>query len=100
MDINAGWVSAGAAVAGLITTIAGFAIRSAFASRDEQIAAAKGTMKLLFDRFDGVNKGLQDYKLHVAETYINQSALEKLFIPIERRLEIIEDELRGKNDAR
>lgn len=94
MEISPGWVSAGAGVAGLVTTVAGMWIRSAFATRDEQIAAIKATQKILFEKLDVVGRELQEYKLHVAETYVNQAALEKLLLPIERRLETIEQDLR------
>lgn len=95
MEISPGWVSAGAAVGGLVVTVAGFWIRSAFETRDGQIAAVKSTQKILFDKLDSVTRELQEYKLHVAETYVNQAALEKLLMPVERRLEAIEDDLRG-----
>ena len=96
MDLDPRWVSATAAVAGVGTTIAGMWIRSAFAARDELIAATKVSTKLLFEKYDGVSRELQEYKLHVAETYVNQAALEKLLIPIERRLETIEKDLRDR----
>lgn len=97
MEINSGWVSAGCAVSGLVVTVAGFWIRSAFEARDGQIAAVKVTQKLLFDKLDTQTRELQEYKLHVAETYVNQAALEKLLTPIERRLENIEKDLRGEH---
>lgn len=111
MEINPGWVSAGAAVGGLVVTVAGFWIRSAFENRDERIkaletlhiadtTALKTTQTLLFAKLDTQNHELQNYKLHVAETYVNQAALEKLLGPIERRLETIEGDLRRRDDAR
>lgn len=97
MEISAGWVSAVAAVGSVITAVAGMWIRSAFTARDEQIIATKTTQKILFGKFDTVNEDLQKYKLHVAETYVNQAALEKLLSPIERRLENIEKDLRQEH---
>jgi hypothetical protein len=92
MDISSGWVDAGAAVSAVVVTIAGAWIHSAFASRDERLVALKGTQTILFDKLDIVTKALQDYKLHVAETYVNQAALQKMIDPIDRRLENIEKE--------
>jgi len=95
MELSPGWVSAGCAIGGLVVTVAGFWIRSAFEVRDEQITAVKSTQKILFDKLDFQARELQEYKLHVAETYVNQGALEKLLAPIERRLDAIENDLRG-----
>lgn len=111
VELSSGWVSAGAAVGGLVVTIAGFWIRSAFEARDERIkaaetlhaadtAAVKTTQKLLFEKLDSQGRELQEYKLHVAETYVNQAALEKLLAPVERRLEAIENDLRSGERAR
>lgn len=94
MELNAGWVSASATVAGVIITVAGMWIRSAFATRDEYITAIKSTQKVLFEKLDIVTRELQAYKLHVAETYVNQAALQKMLDPIDRRLENIEKEMR------
>lgn len=102
MEISPNWVSAAAAVLGVGSTIAGMWIKSAFSSRDELISSQKSAAKLLFDKFDGVNRDLQEYKLHVAESYVNQAALEKLLAPafaaVERRLETIESDLRRQRD--
>lgn len=95
MDINPGWVSASAAVGGIVATVATTLIRGAFADRDGRIEALKSTQKVLFDKLDNVTTALNDYKLHVAETYVNEGNLEKLLEPISRRLESIEDDLRG-----
>lgn len=85
MEISPGWVSAGAAVVG------GLVVPWV----SNQIGAVKMTQKVIFDKLDSVTKELHEYKLHVAETYVNQAALEKILAPIERRLEAIEDDLRG-----
>lgn len=60
-----------------------------------QFASVRSSVKLLFEKKDFLDKDLQAYKLHVAETYVNQQALEKLFAPIDRRLLEIENTLRG-----
>ncbi len=97
MEINSGWVSAIGTVSGVGITLAGMWLRSAFAARDEQIAAAKSTTKVIFEKLDAVTHDLQAYKLHVAETYVNQAALQKMLDPIDRRLENIEKEMRTGN---
>ena len=85
MEISPGWVSAGAAViGGLIVPWV-----------SNQISAVKVTQKLLFEKYDKLNSDFNDYKLHVAETYIADAKLEKILRPIERRLEAIEDDLHG-----
>lgn len=61
---------------------------------DVDVVALKATQKTLFERIDSQARELQNHKLHVAETYVNQAALEKLLVPIERRLEMIEKDLR------
>ncbi len=95
MEISAGWVDAGAAVSAVVVTVAGAWIHSAFSSRDERLAALKSTQTILFDKLDAVTNALQVYKLHVAETYVNQAALQKMLDPIDRRLENIEKEMRS-----
>lgn len=95
MEISPAWVGASATVVGVVATVATNLVRSAFAERDVQIAATKATQKILFDKLDTQARELHEYKLHVAETYVNQAALEKMLHPIERRLEAIENDLRG-----
>jgi len=64
--------------------------------RNKLIGAIKLTQKTLFDKFDAALKELNVYKLHVAETYVNEAKLEKLLAPIHRQLEAIESDLRSK----
>lgn len=114
MEISAGWVSAGASAGGLVVTVAGLWIRSAFEKRDEKIkelrddlatkkaehnadvAGLKATQKLLFDKLDALSLDLQNYKLHVAETYVNREVLREQLAPINKALDNIQEELRGK----
>ena len=85
MEISPGWVSAAAAVVGgLIVPWV-----------NNQIGAVKSTQKTLFLKLDEVTKEFNEYKLHVAEHYMAEAKLEKMLLPIERRLEAIEDDLRG-----
>jgi hypothetical protein len=104
MEISPGWVSAGAAVAGVSTTIAGMWIRSAFTARDEKIAgvekqhaidtaATKATQATLFAKHDQVAGELSAYKLHVAETYVNREVLREQLAPINESLKDIRHEL-------
>lgn len=96
MMLNAGWVSAAATVLTFLVSIAGMWLRSAFAARDEVIVNTRSTQKTLFEKLDVVARELQDYKLHVAETFVNQAALQKMIDPLDRRLEAIEKDLRGR----
>lgn len=96
MEINPGWVSACATVAGVVATVAGVLVRGAFHDRDQRLDALKSTQKVLFEKLDLVTHDLNEYKLRVAETYVNQGALEKLLDPIQRRLEAIENDIRNE----
>ena len=64
------------------------------------VTAIKATQKLLFEKNDATARELQNYRLYVAETYVNQAALETMLHPIERRLEAIENDLRGDHRVR
>ena len=59
------------------------------------LASIRERNGILFAKLDQQARELHEYKLHVAETYVNQAALEKIFEPINRRLENIENDLRG-----
>ena len=96
MDISAGWVEAASGVTALAAGIGGAWLRNAFAARDERLAGFAATAKNLYEKHDDDVAKLNDYKLHVAETYVNLPALEKIFAPLNRRLENIEAELRNK----
>ena len=99
MDISATGVEAASAVAAIAVTIIGAALHNAFATRDERLTALANTAKNLYEKHDDDVARLNEYKLHVAETYVNLPALEKIFAPLNRRLENIESELRGKHDS-
>lgn len=94
MTIDSGWVTAAATVLGVALTIGGAWIHNSLSSRDEQISSTRAAQKVLFEKLDVVANALQVYKLHVAETYVNQAALQKMLDPIDRRLENIEKEMR------
>jgi uncharacterized membrane-anchored protein YhcB (DUF1043 family) len=87
MEISAAWVGVGATVGSIV---GGLLLRWV----DGQIASVKATQKLLFEKYDAQEKDLQSYKLHVAETYVNQAALEKALAPMNKALEEIKEELR------
>lgn len=63
----------------------------------DDLTSMRAATKLLFEKYDLLNSDMQHYKLHVAETYVNQAALEKILLPIERRLDSIENELRARS---
>ncbi len=100
MDISAGQVEAAAGVAAIVVAVVGSALHNSFAARDERLTGLAATAKNLYEKHDEDVARLNDYKLHVAETYVNLPALEKIFAPLNRRLENIESELRGKNNER
>lgn len=90
MDLSPGWVGAGCTVislvgGGLVAWVRG------------EIAAVKGTQKVLFEKNDKVGGALQEYKLHVAETYVNREVLKEQLEPIHKTLEEIKDDLREEH---
>lgn len=87
MELNAGWVGAGASVIGLV---GGGLIRWV----DNSVKAVKVTQKLLFDKHDEVVKDTNALRLHVAETYVSRGALKEQLAPIMEGLKEIRDELR------
>ncbi len=93
MDIP-GWLTAVGTVAGVVGTAGAAFMHSAFAQRDAQIQTLRNSQSALFTKFDAVVTELHEYKLHVAETYVNEQKLEKMLDPINRRLESIENDLR------
>lgn len=95
MDVP-GWLTAVGTVAGVLGTGGAALIHSALASRDTAIDNLRRSQTALFAKFDDVVKELHEYKLHVAETYVNEAKLEKLLDPINRRLESIENDLRSE----
>ena len=100
MEISAGWVEAISAVIAISVTLAGTWLRSTFAARDLRFESLTSATKNLYEKHDHDVAKLNEYKLHVAETYVNLPALEKIFAPLNRRLENIESELRGARDDR
>ena len=101
MDISPGWASAAAAVTSLV---GGGLVRWVYGSLKDQkedhaaeLKSVRETVRTLFTKYDDVDDKLQAYKLHVAETYVNQSALEKMLAPIQRQLSDIEKDLRDKS---
>jgi hypothetical protein len=89
MELSAAWVGAGA---GVISLIGGALIRWI----DNSLTAVKATQKLLFDKSDNHGRDLQDYKLHVAETYLTRVALREQLEPIHKTLEEIKEDLRDE----
>ena len=85
MTIDSNWIMAAGTVAGLVATIFGYLT-----------ASTKRSIGLLFAKVDDIVEDLNDYKLLAAEKYVNRETLKELLIPIERRLEAIEQDLRKR----
>lgn len=100
MEISAQWFGAGitaaVAVGGVLVRWTHSAVRDERDARERDIAALKATQKVLFDRYDKLSEDFNDYRLHVAETYVAEAKLEKMFEPLNRRLENIEEGLRAE----
>lgn len=104
VEISWGSIAAGLGVAGTLGEALRRFVNREIASCEKAVADLKQqheddvnklreSVKTLFGKHDAVVKELNDYKLHVAETYVNQAALEKMLQPMERRLERIEESL-------
>lgn len=70
------------------------AIKDEREAREREIASVKVTSKLIFDKLDVQTRDHQEYKLHVAETYLTRTALKEQLEPIHKTLEEIKDDLR------
>lgn len=89
MEVTPGGVSA---VVGVLSLVGG----GALAWVRDSLAAQKATQKVLFEKYDAVCDDLQDFKLHAAETYVNQAALEKALTPINETLKELRRDLKGE----
>ncbi len=96
MNVSAGWVEAASGAVAVFVTITGTLLHNAFSVRDARLSGLAATAKNLYEKHDEDVARLNEYKLHVAETYVNLPALEKIFAPLNRRLESIETELRNR----
>lgn len=63
------------------------------ADHDIDVAALKATQKIVFDKLDTVTREHHDYKLHVAETYVNREVLREQLLPINEALKEIRHDL-------
>lgn len=89
MEISPSGITAGVAVCGLI---GGVILRWV----DNAVRSIRTTQTKIFEKLDLRSKEFQDYRVHVAETYIAEDKLEKIIAPVVSRLDRIEDDLRGK----
>ena len=90
--LAASCVSAGIGIIGGISAW----LRGVDAAQEKRIVEVKATQKVLFERHDTVLHDLQNYKLHVAETYVNREILREQLAPINKVLDSIQQELRDE----
>ena len=83
-------ISAGIGIVGGISAW----LRSVDAAQEKRIVEVKTTQKVLFDKHDTVAHELQEYKLYVAERYVNREILREQLAPINKALDSIQQELR------
>lgn len=111
IEITLGTVSTALGIIGTAGKIVHSLVKIALEERDAKIAemgsslkAARetdaATRRILFDKLDAHHKEFTDYKLHVAETYIVETKMEKLLAPVLSRLENIERDIRGERRDR
>lgn len=82
MNINVGIVLAASAVAGVIVPLIA-----------SWLNGIKKTQAVMFGKHDALSKDLQDYKLKVAETYVNKEALREALQPINDALKELRQDL-------
>jgi len=63
---------------------------------NESMGAAKAARAILFDKYDQLDRKLQDHRLHVAEVYLTRTALREQLEPIHKTLEEIKEDLRDE----
>ena len=90
MKIDSGIITAACAIIALV----GGALTAWI---NHQLIAIKNTQKLLFNKHDEIIKDLSNYKLHVAESFVNREVLKEALQPIYKSLDRIEKEIQ---DAR
>ena len=93
MELTPSWVTAGVSVAVALGGGVAAWLRGIDNAQESRIYAVKETQKLLFSKLDIVSHTLQEYKLHVAETYVNREILKEQLLPIHKTLENIQQEL-------
>lgn len=91
MEISPGAIGAGATVCSLV---GGVLVRWISGSVD----GVRATQKILFEKLDDQAKAVQEYKLHVAETYVNRDVLREQLVPIHETLKEIKEELREERN--
>lgn len=107
IEITLGTVSTALAIAGTAGKIIHSLVNVALEKRDAKITELEGahravreTQSILFGKLDTLHREHQDYRLHVAETYIGETKIEKLLLPVLQRLDNIERDLRGERADR
>lgn len=105
IEITLGTVSTALGIAGAAGKIIHSLVNVALEKRDDKIRELEGahravrdTQSTLFGKLDALHREHQDYRLHVAETYIGEAKIEKLIMPILQRLDNIERDLRGERE--
>ena len=92
MRIDSGIVTA---ICAVIALIGGALI----AWINHQLSAIKNTQKLLFSKHDDIIKDLSDYKLHIAESFVNREVLKEALQPIYKSLDRIEREIQDAREV-
>ena len=90
--LAASFVSAGIGIVGGISAW----LRSVDAAQERRIGEVKAAQKLLFEKHDAVTREHQDYRLYVAEKYVNREILREQLAPINKALDSIQQELRDE----
>ena len=93
IELTPGWVSAGVSVVAAVGGGVAAWLRSIDVAQEARITEVKGTQRVLFDKYDTATRNLQDYKLHVAESYVNREVLREQLAPINKALEKIDNDL-------
>ena len=85
-------ISAGVAIGGGLAAW----LRGIDAAQEKRISEVKSTQKVIFEKHDAIVRDHQEYRLYVAEKYVNREILREQLAPINKALDSIQQELRDE----
>lgn len=102
MEITPGWAAVTISAIGMIGAGVATWLRTIDSTQEKALNGIKATQITLFTKHDEVSTSLHNYKIHVAENYVNREILKEQLAPISRALDNIQEDLkdeykRGRN---
>lgn len=107
IEVNWGVAASAVGVVGGIAKVVHYVVGRALDERDQAIKTVraefqraeeclKENQRKVWEKYDALVREFQDYKLHVAETYVCEAKVEKVLAPLVERLKAIEEEMRDR----